>query len=177
MSTPSAKMLVYVHDGLARIKIAGRANVASSIDFKRLVNELISRGFACFVIDLSECLLMDSTFLGVLAGFGLQLARPQNGSPTAPSLELFNPNSRIAELLENLGVAHLFKIRRGAADPARNGSAPAEASVTDHTREEVTRNCLEAHRVLMNLDPANALKFKDVAQFLAEDLEKIKAGK
>jgi anti-sigma B factor antagonist len=177
MSTPSAKLLVYVHDGLARIKISGRANVASSIDFKRLVNELISRGFTCFVVDLSECLLMDSTFLGVLAGFGLQLAKPRNGSPGGPSIELFNPNVRIAELLENLGVAHLFQIRRGASESARNGSAPAEALVTDHPREEVTRNCLEAHRILMSLDPANALKFKDVTQFLAEDLEKIKAGK
>ena len=154
MSTPSAKLLVYVNDGLARIKIAGRANVALSIDFKRLVNELISRGFSCFVIDLSECLLMDSTFLGVLAGFGLRLALRQNGSPGEPSIELFNPNVRIAELLENLGVAHLFKIRRGASDAARNGSVPAEAAVTDHPREEVTRNCLEAHRVLMSLDPA-----------------------
>jgi anti-sigma B factor antagonist len=177
MSTPSAKMLVYVHDGLAWIKIAGRANVASSIDFKRLVNELISRGFTCFVVDLSECLLMDSTFLGVLAGFGLRLARPHNGSSAEPSIELFNPNVRIAELLENLGVSHLFKIRRGAAEPARNGSIPAEAAVIDHTREEVTSNCLEAHRILMSLDPANALKFKDVTHFLAEDLEKIKAGK
>lgn len=178
MTTPSAKMLVYVHDGLARIKIAGRANVASSIDFKRLVNELVGRGFTCFVIDLSDCLLMDSTFLGVLAGFGLRLSPPQNnGSHPEPSIELFNPNARIAELLENLGVSHLFKIRRGASEPARNGSVPTEAPVTESTRAEVTRNCLEAHRVLMSLDPANAIKFKDVTQFLAENLEKIETEK
>lgn len=177
MSSPSAKMLVYVHDGLARIKIAGRANVGSSIDFKKLVNELISRGLARFVIDLSECLLMDSTFLGVLAGFGLRLAAPPNGAPREPSIELFNPNDRIAELLDNLGVSHLFKIRRGPAEPSRNGDVPTEAPVSEPTREEIKRNCLEAHRVLMELDPANAIKFKDVAQFLADDLEKIRSGK
>ena len=176
MSTNSAKLLVYVRDRLACVKIVGRANVASSIDFKRLVNELLNRGFTCFVLDLSECLLMDSTFLGVLAGFGLKLANPSNGSSEGGPIELLNPNVRIAELLENLGVAHLFHIRQGVQEPGRAAVAE-EAPTTQSTREEVTRNCLEAHRTLMNLDPANAVKFKDVTQFLAENLEKIKAGK
>ena len=45
------------------------------------------------------------------------------------------------------------------------------------TKEEVTRNCLEAHRTLMNINPANIPKFKEVAQFMADDLKKLTGGK
>jgi hypothetical protein len=48
----------------------------------------------------------------------------------------------------------------------RASSAPAP-SPTD-----LSRNCLEAHQTLMNINPANVPKFKDVAQFLEEDLKK-----
>ena len=39
-------------------------------------------------------------------------------------------------------------------------------------RKEMSRHCLEAHRILMEIKPENVGKFKDVAQFLAEDLKK-----
>src|ERR1041384_1331833 len=59
MSPRSAKMSVLVGEKFACIRISGRANFSSSIDFKTLVHELRVRGFSCFVLDLSECVLMD----------------------------------------------------------------------------------------------------------------------
>ena len=167
-------MLVSVGERCACVKIAGRANFTSSIDFKTLVNELMQKGYTYFVLDLNECTLMDSTFLGVLAGFGLKVNAPQTDHVTR-TIELYNPNARIADLLENLGVLHLFKIGQGDV------TLPEETAPHDHTpanpsREEVTRNCLEAHRTLMDLHPDNAARFKDVAAFLAEDLKKMKAA-
>src|SRR5438132_726054 len=113
MTTPSAKLLVLVGKEFVCVKIVGRANFNSSIDFKTLVNQLHQKGYRYFVLDLSECMLMDSTFLGVLAGFGLKMgaAAPGNG---CGAIELSNPNARITELLENLGVLHLFKLKEGA---------------------------------------------------------------
>jgi len=143
------------------------------LDFKTLINELRSRGFHCFILDLSECVLMDSTFLGVLTGFGLQM-NPQ-GAGDSGGIELVNANTRITELLENLGVLHLFKVNQGAA------TVPAGAHTLDHTParpspQEVTQTCLDAHRILMGVSPDNVSRFKDVAQFLAEDLKKLKAA-
>src|SRR4051812_24766951 len=112
MSTPSARMLVLVAKKFACIKISGRANFNSSIDFKVLLNELLQKGFTRFVLDLSECVLMDSTFLGVLAGFGLRVTPGDNGVQSV-AIELLNPNPRISELLENLGVLHLFQLNHG----------------------------------------------------------------
>ena len=177
MSTPSAKLLVFVSGRLACVKIEGRANFTSSLDFKMLLNEFLQKGFTCFVLDLSECVLMDSTFLGVLAGFGLKMSVAQNGEASRPAIELMKPNARIAELLENLGVLHLFQIIDGPL-PGMSGASAEHSPVPGPppTREEVTRNCLEAHKVLMEIDPANVPKFKEVAQFLAEDLKKIKSN-
>ena len=103
MAKPLPVMSVAVVDHTAFVKIPGRANFTSSIDFKTLLNELREKGYHYFVLELSECVLMDSTFLGVLAGFGLKLSQPQDGQRPG-SIELLNPTPRVTELLENLGV-------------------------------------------------------------------------
>ena len=94
------------------MKIAGRANFSFSPDFKALLTGLAQKGYSHFIIDLSECVLMDSTFLGVLAGFGIKLN--QTATPDQRGIELLNANARVTELLENLGALHLFKITTGA---------------------------------------------------------------
>ena len=172
MSAPSAKMMVSVGDHSAFVQINGRANFTSSVDFKTLLDQLLQKGFTCFVLDLTECVLMDSTFLGVLAGFGLKFNTPQPDK-VERNIQLFNPNSRIFELLENLGVIHLFKLAEG------NCNAPADASdvkSSNASREQVTSTCLEAHKTLMGISPENVSRFKDVTAFLAEDLKRMKAA-
>jgi anti-sigma B factor antagonist len=172
MAAPLARMLVYVSDRLACVRIVGRANFTSSIEFKTLINELIEKGYSCFALDLSECALMDSTFLGVLAGLGLKLATPANGAESHHGIDLLNPNPRIADLLENLGILHLFQVINGPAPVPSAALASPSAPSAAPTHEEITRNCLEAHELLMAVSPANIPKFKDVAKFLAEDLRK-----
>jgi anti-sigma B factor antagonist len=174
MSGATAKMSVLIGEQFACIKIAGRANFSSSIDFKTVMSELLRRSYRYFVLELSECLLMDSTFLGVLAGFGLKLNPGQKPAPDG-AIELLNPNPRVVELLENLGVLHLFRLTHGAL-PLPHTAQPLQPQPGCPTKEEVTRACLEAHRTLMEVNPNNVAKFKDLAQFLAEDLKKLKAA-
>ena len=168
-------LMVAIFEDVVWIKISGRANFTASLDMKKVVTELWQRGYRRFVFEISECVIMDSTFLGVMAGIGLKFAEANQRGETC-SVEIANPNTRIATLLEDLGVAHLFKIvnvkrqEDGKFEPlSRNGeNAP---------RVEVTRTCLEAHRILMGLNPENVGKFKDVTQFLAEDLKKLEQAK
>lgn len=172
MNGPAAKLMVMVGERFACVKIIGRANFTSSIDFKTLINELRQKDYSYFVLDLSECALMDSTFLGMLAGFGLKL----NAAGESPdSIELLNPNPRITELLENLGVIHLFKLTTGEHPLPQNLQSqdqPCGCGTPSH--EEVTRACLEAHHTLMEVNPENVSRFKEVTRFLAEDLKKTK---
>lgn len=157
------------------IKISGRANFTSSLDLKNLVTELWQRGYRRFIFELCDCIIMDSTFLGVLAGIGLKFAEA-NQRGEISTVEIANPNARMTEILENLGVAHLFNIiTTGNQESGKFESLSRDGEGA--TRVEVTRNCLEAHKILMNLNPANVSKFKDVTQFLAEDLKKLEQAK
>jgi anti-anti-sigma factor len=171
MATPSVNLQVLVGKNFACVKIAGRANFASSPDFKTLLTELAEKGYTHFIIDLSECVLMDSTFLGILSQFGMKLnpasATGQRG------IELLNPNTRVAELLENLGALHLFKVITGALELPDDVKTCTPESIHP-THEQITRTSLEAHQTLMAVNPENVARFKDVTQFLAEDLNNLK---
>jgi anti-sigma B factor antagonist len=171
MAVSSAKLSVLVGKDFACVKIAGRANFTFSPDFKTLLAELIQKGYGHFIIDLSECVLMDSTFLGVLAGFGIKLSQ-STGGKCIGCIELSNPNARVTELLENLGVLPLFKILNGTLQLSGEVCVQTPAPVNP-SHEEITRTSLEAHQALMEVNPDNVPRFKDVAQFLAEDLKKL----
>ena len=172
MSGSPGKMLVLAGEQFACVKIIGRANFGSSIDFRTLVNELRQKNYNFFVLDLSECTLMDSTFLGVLTGFGLKMSPdPEQGGDG--SIELLNANARITELLENLGVLHLFKLTHGELKETSETETHTHVNCVP-TKLEVTEACLEAHRTLMAVNPENVARFKDVTTFLAEDLKRLR---
>src|SRR6185295_8932780 len=167
MKTNSADMLVSVVDRVVCVKIRGRASFTLSVDFKTLVSEMRQRGYGQFIIDLSECLIMDSTFLGVLAGIGMKLADTSTGQNSA-TMELLNPNERVADLLDTLGVAHLFRVVKG---PNPSDLKFQAVEQTECTKLDLTRNCLEAHEVLMGINPENVARFKDVTDFFKQDLK------
>ena len=173
MTNVPNNLSVAVLDELAVIKIKGRANAPLSVQFKSLAVQLRDGGRKNLVVDLSECEMMDSTFLGVLAGLVANVI-PANAQEGRFGVRLLNAAPRLVELLENLGVDHLFKFVRGPTPLGATVSAVAEATTS---KVELNRTCLEAHELLMALNPENIPKFKDVAQFLAEDLRKSEGAK
>ena len=170
----AANISVWANDKVACVRVSGRANISASVDFKCLIRELAAQKPRRFILDLSNCLLMDSTFLGVLAGMG---QRFQNGNSPGNlcTLELFNPNERVIELLDNLGLMDYFKLTDS------NGLDESGLQSVNHTSvqpgvKEVSETCLDAHKTLMDLNPENVPKFKDVTRFLEEDLNKSGTG-
>jgi anti-sigma B factor antagonist len=169
MNESLAKLMVAVSDQVVCIKINGKGDFNLSLDLRKLIDELRQRGYCRFVFELRDCVMMDSTFLGILSGEGLKTC---NGNTTPGSaLELMNPNPRIAEVLENLGVIHLFKITQCPDAAPINYEPQTQASA--NSKVEITRTCLEAHQTLMGLHPDNVLRFKDVAEFLTQDLKRL----
>jgi anti-anti-sigma factor len=174
MDSTSAKLKVAVFDRTVCVQVSGRADFTCTVDLQKLITELWERGYAHFMFDLRGCRMMDSTFLGVLTDISLQLSNGAGGAGQSHPIELLNANPRITETLESLGVAQLFQICDSAAplsdkfEPLSQG-APASPV-------ELARTCLKAHQTLIALNPENAQRFKDVAQFMAEDLHRLEIG-
>src|SRR5579862_605135 len=104
----TSSIMVAVCEKLVCIKVCGKADYTSTVDLKNRIDDLWRQGYPRFVFELCDCVGMDSTFLGTLSGLGLEFRN--GGVPQGPSLELYNPTPRITDVLENLGVADLFKI-------------------------------------------------------------------
>ena len=124
---------------------------------------MFERCHRVFVVDLADCPVMDSTFMGTLAGLALRLRESENGS-----LLVCNVNERNADLLRNLGLNNLFTVesKADAADQAESTlSSDGSLSRLDHAA------CMiEAHEALVDADPENFARFKDVLEYLKQDL-------
>ena len=159
-----AKLYVADLGKRAVVRISGRANCLSSVPFKQVVNGLIERGRRAFTLDLSDCQLMDSTFLGVLVGLNRSLGQVES----AGGFSLYQPTEPVRVLLDNLGILELFNTAEslGKAEDAESVEAGGAVDKT-----ELTRTSLEAHRTLIDVNPENEAKFKEVTRFLEEDLQ------
>ena len=130
---------------------------------------MIQRGYRDFVVDLRDCEQMDSTFMGTLAGVALRLREIGMGG-----LRAVNANERNAGLLTSLGLDQLFSVEDTVSgeevfpgDEAKlRQTAPAARVDADEQKQIV----LEAHEALAEADSANAMKFKDVLEFLRHEL-------
>ena len=150
---------VAVVDAVACVKIAGPANFALGVDFKTVVANCCEQGGRVLLLDLTDCVNMDSTFLGILMSMTSRLDR----------IELLNPSERITDLLDSLAVMELLKVGQGD-NPFEARLDTAESTKAD--KRALTEASLEAHQLLMKINPANVPKFKDVAKFLEEGLKK-----
>ena len=168
MPLPGCQIEVWVNSPTAFVRISGRAAAEGSRDFKLLITRLRDRGITCYGLDLSRCLLMDSTFSGVLAALAV-----------APlKFSIYGANSRILDLLDNLGVLPLVTVLDSLPSDAASGSADTESvSVGGHSKDEMAGCCLEAHRFLMALKPENAVKFKAVTEILEQQLQEPAGGR
>src|SRR6202163_157842 len=123
--------------------------------------KMIHRGAREFIVDLCNCSVMDSTFMGTLAGISLWLGELGEGC-----LSVVNLNERNAESLWSLGLDQLFNVRVSAIK--KDGQALPIPLEEDRTARAQTM--LEAHEALIKTAPENLPKFKDVIQYLEEEL-------
>ena len=164
-----AKLYVADLGQRAVVRISGRANCLSSMPFKQVVNGLIERGRRAFTLDLSDCQLMDSTFLGVLVGLNRTLGQVES----AGGFSLYQPTESVRVLLDNLGILELF----GTTDSlGQAGAAESVEQVAALDKTDLTRTSLDAHQTLIDANPGNEAKFKEVTRFLEEDLKQQEAA-
>ena len=155
------------------VRVEGKGNFLNSGSLKEFAQEMVNRGYREFVIDLEHCAMMDSTFMGTMAAVALRLKELGQGH-----LHVVHCGERSRELLSGLGLDQIFDIRANAAVAPECEQMEEDASDgAVAAKRERTETMLEAHEALCEAAPENVSRFKDVLDYLKQDLDRTTAGK
>ena len=147
------------------VRVEGKGSFLNSSGLKEFSREMINRGHREFVVDVKNCPVMDSTFMGTLAGIALRLREIGQGA-----LHVTNLNQRNSDLLRNLGLDQLFSLDLcGITAPDGTQARPIDPN-DGPDRVAQAQTMLEAHEALVEAAPENLTKFKDVLEYLKQDL-------
>ena len=164
---PDAEVLAASHGRIAQLRVIGRATFKISQNTKEFCLRSIGGGAGQLIIDFSECLAMDSTFMGVLAMVGLECAEKKC------DIVFVNADAHLRGLLENLGIDGLFRFsQQKVAEVSFTSLCSAAGQAADMS--QVADTVLEAHKTLMQVAPANVPRFKNVVDMLSADIEHLK---
>lgn len=167
------KVLVAISHDTAFVHVVGRGTFKVSTGLKRFGIAAVESKCSRFVVDLEDCTAMDSTFMGVLAGLAFNMKRSGKGE-----IHLVNLSSRLQSLLTTLGLGHVMRIYLQGSTPGEflkvldTASEFDETGQESETRRDRAETMLDAHEALVDVNPENLPKFKDVLTFLREDLDK-----
>jgi anti-sigma B factor antagonist len=164
-----SSILVGVNGPAVWVKVEGRGSFLNSGNLKEFAREMVDRGYREFVIDLEHCVMMDSTFMGTMAGVALRLKELGQGH-----LHIVHCRERSYDLLSGLGLDQLFSIHYNGAVAPDCQSFGQEAKPD---KKEQAETMLEAHEALCQAAPENISRFKDVLDYLKQDLHHETAGK
>ena len=147
------------------VRVAGRGSFLNSGGVKEFAREMVNRGYREFVFDLQDCEMMDSTFMGTMAGMALRLKELGQGR-----LHVVHCGQRSRDLLSGLGLDQIFDIHaNGAAAPQCDLLAKGAETEKSEKREQAG-TMLAAHEALCEAAPENLTRFKDVLEYLKQDL-------
>ena len=155
-------------DDVAWIRIEGIATKDTSCGIRGYLSDLLDDGLQNFVIDLEECRLIDSTFIGILSGLAGKLV---NGE-----VKVIHSNERNEKSICKLGLNQLITIERGGLEAEDEEKARACLDLLDAPVEEKNDKAsiiLQAHEDLCAANEKNVEQFGDVLDFLRKDLKKI----
>jgi len=172
---PSAPIFVgHLPNKVAWIRVSGKGNLHNSPRMLTFAECMIAKGEKHIVVDLEDCTVMDSTFMGTLVGISRRLRAVADGE-----LEVINANDRNRDLIEGLGLDLVLTLDTdGSAWQAerqaisrRFRAAEVELEAEELTREQTTEFILEAHENLTEANPENIPRFEDVINYLRQEAE------
>ncbi len=170
----SGILQVAVQGSFALIRVSGRATFKQAASLKRFCLQAIDHGCDELVFDMETCCGMDSTFMGVLAG--LAIHPPPGKNP--PDVTVMNLSPKTHAMLSSLGLERVLACHE------RNADLPGdlhrrltqalhleEMGPADDQDQGMSLNTmLQAHQHLVDVDPDNLVRFRDVITYL--DLER-----
>jgi anti-sigma B factor antagonist len=147
------------------VRVAGRGSFLNSGGVKEFAREMVNRGYREFVFDLQDCEMMDSTFMGTMAGMALRLKELGQGR-----LHVVHCGQRSRDLLSGLGLDQIFDIHANGATAPQCDLLANGAKTEKSEKREQAGTMLAAHEALCEAAPENLTRFKDVLEYLKQDL-------
>jgi len=168
-----SSILVGVNGPAVWVRVEGKGNFLNSGSLKQFAQEMVNRGYREFFFDLEHCAMMDSTFMGTMAAVALRLKELGQGH-----LHVIHCGDRSRDLLSGLGLDQIFEIRsNGAVAPECEKMMENARDGAETEKKERAETMLEAHEALCEAAPENVSRFKDVLDYLKQDLHQTTAGK
>lgn len=166
------RLSVAIVQRTALVRVEGRGSFKISTALKDFGAVAVEKGASTVVVDLRTCVNMDSTFMGVLAGMAGRLRNRVRGQ-----LILVNLSVKTRALITTLGLDQLVVAHDVGQTPETLKPFVEEAEVEglargDENKRTTAETMLEAHEILSALTPENAPKFKDVLDYLREDIKR-----
>jgi anti-sigma B factor antagonist len=156
------------------VRIVGRGSSRNSGCLRAYGEQRAQEGCDNIYFDVCRCEMMDSTFLGVLAGFALAL-------PASGQLVLAGLSEDNRRAFRDLGLDQIDRVhvRPGDSIPVEfppetefHFLAGSDGAIADRAGDLLDQALLmlECHENLCRVDGRNENKFRDVKQFLREDI-------
>ena len=161
---PHGRVLVGTRDSEVFLQVEGRGTHLNSQPVRDFLTQMVELGYRLFRLELGKCLSLDSTFLGVLASTCLRL------NALSGRFSVCGASPRNLDLLRTLGIDRFFDFDTVTDSPAAPPSALTALEPTLGDKQAWGETMLEAHRTLTECDARNVTRFKDVIEYLEEDL-------
>jgi anti-anti-sigma factor len=156
------KILVSDNDGNYLLKLIGDVRVTLCGSLNRHMETIFgSKDVKKVVVDMLEAEGLDSTTLGLMAKLGMY-CRKEYGI----NVQVFCQNPSILRTLDCMGFEEIFDIIEEV--PTIEAHLHSIESVSPEV-DEIRRQVVEAHRLLMQLNPENSKEFTDLIRALESD--------
>jgi len=168
------ELLVVLKDKIAYAAIRGRGSFQIAPAIKKFCLSVIGQECNHLVIDMSECIGMDSTFMGVVAGLSTSLKR------LGGKIDMVHLTPQTRSALATLGLDQVVVPYVGEQTPPeieKELQGLKEASKPEDTtasRLLTAETIMIAHESLVEVLPENLPRFKDVLTYFKEDVEKLR---
>jgi anti-sigma B factor antagonist len=161
MADASPVFLVNPHADPVIVRINGRANYLNAGPLRDFFSTMLAQGGKRFAVDFRNCLSVDSTFLGIVAGTALELADLE-----PPGEMIFaSLGPRNMEVVRNLGLGKIATVV-DALEIQNVGEGEKSLGADKIDKDERVRMIVEAHKKLVKCDESNAERFQDVIAFM-----------
>jgi anti-anti-sigma factor len=158
----AGKILVSDNEGNYLLKFTGDVRVTLCGSLNRHMETIFgSQDVKKVIVDMLEAEGLDSTTLGLMAKLGLHCRKAYG-----INVEVFCQNPSILRTLNCMGFDEIFDIFQEV--PAIDAELHSIESVSSEV-DEIRRQVVEAHKLLMELNPDNSKEFTDLIRALEAD--------